>query len=89
MTDGVSNYAFLFVGGDRFVLERYRDFERFENREMQECTIATMFDSLKVKRRIYLDRKTKKCVAFLDCYLQFRGGDTLSLFFKGMLLHGR
>ena len=53
-----------------------RDFERFENREMQECTIATMFGSITINRRRYIDREKGKRVALLDQYLQFNGGFT-------------
>ncbi|MFK4997543.1 UPF0236 family transposase-like protein [Bacillus sp. N9] len=42
-------------------LRDHRDFDRFENREMQECTINTM-----IKRRRYLDRVTSDRVALLD-----------------------
>src|SRR5690625_3705844 len=35
-----------------------RDFTRFENREMQKCTIGTMFGSVTINRRRYLDRET-------------------------------
>lgn len=35
-----------------------RDFTRFENREKQECTIGTMFGSIIINRRKYVDRKT-------------------------------
>ncbi len=43
-----------------------RDFTRFENREMQACTIGTMFGSITIKRRRYLDRETGNRVALLD-----------------------
>jgi len=39
-------------------LRDYRDFERYENREMQGCTIATMFGSITINRRRYVDRET-------------------------------
>lgn len=35
-----------------------RDFSRFENREIQACTIGTMFGSVTIKRRRYIDPKT-------------------------------
>src|SRR5690625_2676835 len=56
----------------------HRDFDRFENREIQKCTIATMFGSVTIKRRRYIDRETGDRVALLDQYLQFSGSDTLS-----------
>jgi len=61
-------------------LRDHRDFDRFENREIQACTIATMFGSVTIKRRRYLDRKTGERVALLDQYLQFSGSDALSPF---------
>jgi len=61
-------------------LRDHRDFARFENREMQECTIGTMFGSVTVKRRRYVDRETGDRVALLDQYLQFSGSDALSPF---------
>src|SRR5690625_2415887 len=51
-------------------LMNHRDFERFENREKQECTIGTMFGSVTINRRRYVDRKTGDRVALLDQYLQ-------------------
>lgn len=57
-----------------------RDFARFENREMQECTIGTLFGSITINRRRYLDRETGDRVALLDRYLQFSGRDALSPF---------
>lgn len=61
-----------------------RDFNRFENREMQECTLATMFGSITINRRRYLDRKRGNRVALLDQYLQFEGSDSLSPFLTDM-----
>ena len=61
-----------------------RDFARFENREMQECTIGTMFGSITIKRRRYLDRETGNRVALLDQYLQFTGRDALSPYLTEM-----
>lgn len=65
-------------------LRDHRDLVRFENREMQECTIATMFGSVTVKRRRYVDRETGDRVALLDHYLQYSGSDTLSPFLTEM-----
>jgi len=65
-------------------LMNHRDFERFENREKQECTIGTMFGSVTINRRRYVDRKTGDRVALLDQYLQFNGSDTLSPFLTEM-----
>ena|SRR5690625_2169101 len=56
-----------------------RDFERFENREKQERTIGTMFGSITINRRRYVER-----VVLLDQYLQFNGSDTLSPFLTEM-----
>src|SRR5699024_10249657 len=61
-------------------LRDHRDFNRFENREMQECIMGTMFGSIKINRRKYVDRETGDRVALLDQYLQFNGSDTLSPF---------
>lgn len=61
-----------------------RDFARYENREFQKCTIGTMFGSVTINRRKYLDRKTGDRVALLDQYLQFSGSDTLSPFLTEM-----
>src|SRR5690625_7823954 len=55
-----------------------RDFNRFENREMQECIVGTMSGSIKINRRKYGDRGTGDRVALLDQYLQFNGRDTSS-----------
>src|SRR5699024_12782819 len=49
----------------------HRDFNRFENREMQECIMGTMFGSIKINRRKYVDLETGDRVALLDQYLQF------------------
>src|SRR5699024_12578701 len=61
-------------------LRDHRDFECFENREMQECIMGTMFGSIKINSRKYVDRETGDRVAVLDQYLQFNGSDTLSPF---------
>ena len=61
-----------------------RDFARFENREMQECTIGTMFGSITIKRRRYLDRETGNRVALLVRYLQFTRSDALSPYLTEM-----
>src|SRR5690625_2665865 len=61
-----------------------RDFARFENREMQETTLATMFGSITVNRRIYRDRDADVRVALLDKYLGYDGGDSLSPFLTEM-----
>lgn len=57
-----------------------RDFKRLENKEMQECTIATMFGPVTINRRRYIDHEKDKRVALLDQYLQFKGSDSLSPF---------
>lgn len=57
-----------------------RDFKRFENREMQKTTLATMFGSITINRRIYRDRDVGVRVALLDKYLGYDGGDSLSPF---------
>ncbi|HLS59845.1 MAG TPA: UPF0236 family protein, partial [Virgibacillus sp.] len=36
-----------------------RDFERFENREMQKTTLATMVGPITINRRIYRDRDAR------------------------------
>src|SRR5699024_12111109 len=46
--------------------------------------IATMFGSITVKRRRYVDRETGDRVALLDRYLQYSGSDTLSPFLTEM-----
>jgi hypothetical protein len=61
-----------------------RDFARFENREMQKCTIGTMFGSITINRRRYRDRETGDRVALLDQYLKFSGNDALSPFLTEM-----
>ena len=61
-----------------------RDFARYENREFQKRTIGTMFGSVTINRRKYLDRETGDRVALLDQYLQFSGSDTLSPFLTEM-----
>jgi len=65
-------------------LRDHRDFNRFENREMQECTIGTMFGSITIKRRIYFDLEAGERVALLDRYLEFSGSDALSPFLTEM-----
>jgi hypothetical protein len=67
-------------------LRDHRDFNRFENREMQECIMGTMFGSIKINRRKYVDRETGDRVALLDQYLQFNGSDTLSPFLTEMVV---
>src|SRR5690625_7835789 len=57
-----------------------RDFKRFENREKQKTTLATMFGEVPINRRKYLDRYTDTRVALLDRYLQYDGEDSLSPF---------
>lgn len=64
-----------------------RDFTRFENREMQKCTIGTMFGSVTINRRRYLDRETGERVALLDQYLQFNGSDALSPYLTEMAVN--
>lgn len=62
------------------LLRDNRDFERFENREMQKTTLATMFGSITINRRIYRDRDKGVRIALLDQYLEYDGGDSLSPF---------
>src|SRR5699024_10712497 len=57
-----------------------RDFKRFENREKQKTTLATMFGEVPINRRKYLDRYTDTRVALLDQYLQYDGENSLSPF---------
>src|SRR5690625_635934 len=66
------------------LLRDNRDFERFENREMQKTTLATMFGSITINRRIYRDRDNDVRVALLDKYLEYDGGDSLSPFLTEM-----
>src|SRR5699024_618412 len=66
-------------------LRDHRDFNRLENREMQECIMGTMFGSIKINRRKYVDRETRDRVALLDQYLPFNGSDTLSPFLTEMV----
>src|SRR5699024_816497 len=65
-------------------LMNHRYFDRYENREKQACTIGTMFGSITINRRRYIDRKTGDRVALLDRYLKFSGSDTLSPFLTEM-----
>lgn len=65
-------------------LRDHRDFNRFKNREKQKCEIGTMFGSITVNRRKYVDRETGERVALLDRHLQFRGGDVLSPYLTEM-----
>src|SRR5699024_12833205 len=46
-------------------LRDHRDFNLFENREMQECIMGTMFGSIKSKRRKYVDSETSERVELL------------------------
>src|SRR5699024_2344572 len=66
-------------------LRDHRDFNRFENLEMHECIMGTMFGSIKINRRKYVDRETGDRVALLDPYLQCNGSDTLSPFLTEMV----
>lgn len=65
-------------------LMAHRDFSRFENREKQTTTLATMFGPVTINRRRYLDRETGDRVALLDQYLEYEGGDSLSPFLTEM-----
>src|SRR5699024_2362652 len=65
-------------------LMHHRDFKRFENREKQATTLATMFGHVTINRRKYLDRETGDRVALLDQYLEYDGGDSLSPFLTEM-----
>src|SRR5699024_6217133 len=67
-------------------LRDHRDFDCFENREMQECIMGTMFGSIKINRRKYVDRETGDRVALLDQYLQSNGSNTLSPFLTEMVV---
>ncbi|BAM46603.1 UPF0236 family transposase-like protein [Amphibacillus xylanus] len=40
-----------------------RDYKRFKNREMQKCTIATMFGEVTINRSKYFDREAGHRVA--------------------------
>src|SRR5690625_4504599 len=64
-----------------------RDFTRFENREMQKCTIGTMFGSVTINRRRYLDRETWERVALLYQYLHFMGSDGFSPYLTEMAVN--
>src|SRR5690625_1068985 len=61
-----------------------RDFERFENREMQKTTLATMFGPITIISRIYRIQDEGVRVALLDKYLWYDGGDSLSPYLTGM-----
>ena len=61
-----------------------RDYKRFENRERQKCTIATMFGDLTINRRKYFDWEAFHRIALLDQYLQFSGSESLSPFIREM-----
>src|SRR5699024_870990 len=67
-------------------LRDHRDFNRFEKREMHECIMGTMFGSIKINRRKYVDRETGDRVVLLDQYFQFNGSDTLSPFLTEMVV---
>src|SRR5699024_12603794 len=54
-------------------LRDHRDFNRFENRDMQECIMGTMFGSIKINRRNYDDRDTVDGAALLDRYVHYNG----------------
>src|SRR5699024_7230436 len=54
-----------------------RDFKRFENREKQKTTQATMFGEITINRRVYLDRYTGDRVDLLDQYLDYDGESSL------------
>lgn len=66
------------------LLRDSRDFKRYENREKQKTTIATMFGSITINRRIYIDRYKEVRVALLDKYLEYIGSDSLSPFLTEM-----
>ncbi|MBW8352185.1 ISLre2 family transposase, partial [Bacillus sp. IITD106] len=53
-------------------------------REKQNFTVATMFGSITVRRRKYLDRETGERVGLLDRYLEIKGSDSLSPFLTEM-----
>lgn len=63
-----------------------RDYQRYENREIQSCTIDTMFGSITIKRRIYRDRYKGERVALLDKYLRFNGSDSISPFLTELMV---
>src|SRR5699024_4120112 len=65
-------------------LMHHRDFGRFENREKQATTLATMFGPVTINRRKYIDRETGERVALLDRYLEYNGSDSLSPFLTEM-----
>src|SRR5690625_7952375 len=56
-----------------------RDFERFENREMQKTTLATMFGPITINRRIYRDRDAGVRVVLFDKLLGFDCGDSICI----------
>ncbi|MFS8580416.1 MAG: ISLre2 family transposase [Novibacillus thermophilus] len=57
-----------------------RDHKRFAYKERQASTMDTMFGSITIKRRKYVDRETNERVALLDRYLQFKGNESMSPF---------
>ena len=57
-----------------------RDHKRFAYKERQASTMDTMFGSITIKRRKYVDRETNERVALLDRYLQFEGRESMSPF---------
>lgn len=57
-----------------------RDHKRFAYKERQASTMDTMFGSITIKRRKYVDRETNERVALLDRYLQFKGRESMSPF---------
>src|SRR5699024_11591548 len=63
-------------------LRDHRDFNSFVNREMKECIMGTMFGSIKIKRRKYIDREKGGYVALLDQYLYNNCIYMLSLFIE-------
>ena len=71
---------------DLWLMEN-RDYNRFENREKQKCSIGTMFGPVTINRRRYVDREKGERVALLDKYLEFSGSDTLSPFLTEMAVH--
>src|SRR5699024_8738361 len=67
-------------------LRDHRDFDCFESREMQECIMGTMFGSIKINRRKYVDRDRRDLAALLDQYMQSNASNTLSSLLTAMLV---
>lgn len=62
---------------DQQILEQ-RDRERYRVKDERETSVNTVFGNIRFKRRLYLDRKSGKCVYLLDRLLQFDGRGKVS-----------